>query len=183
MRDYSCKTAAYATMYEKYAASNFSDLQSMARFRFLQDIVRLALDHNAKIVLFIQPYHADYLELMHEKRLWTSFEDWKRALVRLVEFDRASHPGEIRLFDFSGYNGFTTESVPVRGDLTSQMRWYWEPGHYKSELGDRMIAAMFNGATDFGVELNSGNIESHLAEIALARSHYLGGVSAHASHR
>ena len=87
--------------------------------------------------------------MLGDLRLWESFEDWKRHLVRQVaELQHGSV--DIKIFDFSGYNEFTTEPVPYPGDIKSEMRWYWEPGHYKSALGERILERIVHGQTHFG---------------------------------
>ena len=40
------------------------------------------------------------------------------------------------------------------------MRWYWEPGHYKSALGERILERIVHGRTHFGRILTEANIES-----------------------
>jgi hypothetical protein len=54
-----------------------------------------------------------------------------------------AEPGsEVRLFDFAQESAVSREPVPPPGDRHTQMRWYWEAGHFKSELGDRLVARM-----------------------------------------
>ena len=65
----------------------------------------------------------------------------------------------MQLFDFSGYNEFTTERVPPPADRHSAMRWYWDAGHYKVALGDEMLGVIFGDAAPFGVALTSSNVE------------------------
>ena len=109
----------------------------------------MATEHRVPLTLYIRPYHADYLDMLGDFRLWESFEDWKRHLVsQVAELQYGS--ADIRIFDFSGYNEFTTEAVPYPGDTKSEMRWYWEPGHYKSALGEHILERIIHGRTDFG---------------------------------
>jgi hypothetical protein len=54
------------------------------------------------------------------------------------------------------------------------MRWYWEPGHYKSALGEHILERIVHGRTDFGRILTEANIESVLAEIREERDRSLG---------
>src|SRR4051794_35563137 len=79
-------------------------------------------------------------------------------------------PGVGRLIDFSGYNEFTTEPVPSDGDRGAQMQWYWESGHYKSALGDHILATIFGveqhspAEWRFGRDLKPANIDAALYE-------------------
>ncbi|KAF0102839.1 MAG: hypothetical protein FD187_798 [bacterium] len=55
------------------------------------------------------------------------------------------------------------EPVPLRGDRATEMRWYWEAGHFKRELGDRILEEVLSGErgrTGFGVRLDARNIEA-----------------------
>jgi hypothetical protein len=48
------------------------------------------------------------------------------------------------------------------------MNWYWESGHYKSTLGNILIARI-NNSGNFGRELSNQVIESALDEINTGR--------------
>jgi len=78
----------------------------------------------------------------------------------------------VQLFDFSGYNEFTTERVPPPADRHSAMRWHWDAGHYKVALGDEMLGVIFGDAAPFGVVLTSSNVEQVLAAIRESRSRF-----------
>lgn len=134
-------------------------------FRRFAEIVRLAVQHDCRLVVFVHPYHANYLEMLHQLGFWASFEDWKRALVQLVDRVAGPRRGFVRIYDFSDYNEFTTEPVPAAGDTRTAMQWYWEQGHYKSRLGDLIIAQIVGKGRDFGEELDSSDIESDLQRI------------------
>ena len=85
----------------------------------------------------IYPYHAQLLLLFQETGLWLAFEDWKRLLVRTIDEERAAGRlrGEVTLWDFSGISEPTTETIPMPKDRTTELRWYWEGGHFKAALG------------------------------------------------
>jgi hypothetical protein len=76
----------------------------------------------------------------------------------------------VRLFDFSGYNEFTTERLPPPGDRRTTMRWNWEARHYKAALGEEMLERMWGGAHRFGFVLTPTTVENVLAEIRESRS-------------
>jgi hypothetical protein len=135
--------------------------------------MRLAMEHHIALMLYIHPYHADYLEMVYDLGMWPSFEAWKRVLVDAVERITHESPGDIRIFDFSGFDEFTTEVVPPSGDRRSAMRWYWEPGHYKSALGEYILAAILHGDSQFGRLITSMNIESVLADIREQRNRFV----------
>lgn len=131
--------------------------------------------------LFISPSHARQWEIIRAMGLWPTFEQWKRELVRILAEDAAAHPGESPyvLWDFSGYNAFTTEDVPPEGDATTQMRWYWDNSHFKKELGDIVLDKVFGyrdstrtDPPDFGVVLSPLNIEAEFARVRLEQERY-----------
>ena len=172
---FSSKRTAYRRQYAAYTPPDFAHPSPIIarRDRCLSELATLATENRIPLTLYIHPYHADYLDMLGDLRLWESFEDWKRHLVRQVtELQRGS--AEITIFDFSGYNEFTTEAVPYPGDTKSEMRWYWEPGHYKSALGEHILERIVHGRTDFGRILTEANIESVLAEIREERDRSLG---------
>jgi hypothetical protein len=162
------KNADYEQSYRNSPRPDFSHPDRVAGLRYLHTIMAVAAEHRVRLILYIHPYHSDYLEMLHRLGLWNSFEEWKRTLVREVEADQnAQEP----LFDFADYNAITTERVPPRGDTQSEMRWYWDSGHYKSALGDKLLAAMF-GRPQWGRILTSQNIESSIATIRENRDRF-----------
>ena len=111
------------------------------------------------MILFVNPYHEDYLEIVWRAGLWPLFEDWKRRLLRL-----ASDGGAEALWDFSLLNEYTTEDPPPQGDKQATLHWFWEPAHYKAELGELMLGQML-GEPDqarVGVLLSEDTIDEHL---------------------
>lgn len=163
------KNAIYHEQYRHWPTPDFAHPGRYADFRALQQIFELTKQHGISLILFIHPYHADYHDLLHEVGLWPSFEAWKRALVKIVAA-AADAREPVRLYDFSGYNRFTTEAVPPPGDHHTAMLWYWEAGHYKSALGEQILATLFGSG--FGVGLTRENIEQVLAEIRADAARY-----------
>jgi hypothetical protein len=169
------KNSILYSQYPHYPKPDFAQPLHYSSFRDLQKIIDLAETHDIDLILFIHPYHADYLDMMQRLGLWHSFEAWKRALVDVVAAADAAplgSPNRVRLFDFSGYNRFSAEPVPPAGDRRTAMRWYWEAGHYKSALGDEMLRAMFGGGDAFGTLLTPANIDDVLAAIRTSRSRF-----------
>lgn len=91
-----------------------------------------------EVVLFVNPYHVDYLILVKMSGYWPLFEEWKRELTAIAaEF-------EVPLWDFNTVDTYSTESPPPPHDRRSMLRWFWEPAHYRKELGDLMLASMLD---------------------------------------
>ena len=105
---------------------------------------------------------------------WSAYEMWKRQLVTLTR--RASpdaDPAAVRVWDFSGYDQYSTENLPPRSDRHTHLRWFWEPTHYSKALGDIILTRIFGGPdAGYGVVLTAETIEAHLSEIRERRERY-----------
>jgi hypothetical protein len=145
-------------------------------FDLFREIVRFCDAQGIRLIVVIYPYHAHLLETLNAAGLWPVFEDWKRELAAILEQTPAKNDP---LWDFSGYNRFTTEPVPAASEKNREVKWYWEAGHFKKELGDVVLSRLFGSRSaenpapeDFGVSLTSGNIEKHLAGIRERQARY-----------
>ncbi|MCW5729145.1 MAG: hypothetical protein KIT20_00190 [Alphaproteobacteria bacterium] len=145
-------------------------------YEILRRMMDIARAEGAEVILFIHPYHARILEIFRIAGLWSAFESWKRDITKLVqESSSGDWRKEPELWDFSGYTTWTMEPVPKRGDVTTQMKWYWEAGHYKAELGRQLLDRMLiSGHEDVrGVRLRPENVEVRISSIRAARRGYL----------
>ncbi len=146
--------------------------------RRMSELAMVMADAHARGIelhLFTYPYHADLLEMLHGLGLWPLLEAWTREVAALAA---APETRAASLWNFTGYNAYTTEPIPAAGDNESDMSWYWEPGHFKAALGDRLIAAMFRapgaGAGDVlpGTDLLTVDVEAALARTRDAGARY-----------
>ncbi len=143
----------------------------------LRLLLRHAYANNIDVRLFIPPSHAYLWEAMDMAGLWDTFESWKKLLVAINEEEAgAAGMPPFPLWDFSGYNEYTTEEVPPANDRRL-MQWYWEGTHFRPALGERVLQRIFSDeaatpARLFGMPLNSLNIQSWLADIRLKREQY-----------
>jgi hypothetical protein len=109
----------------------------------LREIVRLAEAHQVRLVLFINPVHKNvFLDSGDD------FDRFKRALSNLSGF-----------YDFSGLNSITTDNFN-----------YYETSHYRRNVGDLVIARIFDDRTikvpeDFGQWVTAENIDLHLESL------------------
>jgi len=65
--------------------------------------------------------------------------------------------------------------VPPPGDTRTEMRWYWEAGHFKKSLGEIMLATMFaapGNQTQWGHRLIASDLEDHLQRQRAARESF-----------
>lgn len=113
--------------------------------------------------LIIYPYHAEIRLMIERLGIGGLFAEWKRSLLALAERPRKG-AGQVVVWDFSGIGSETREAIPARGDRKTQLKYYWEAGHFKKELGDRIIVRIFGDEDTPGVRLRSDNIGAWLAE-------------------
>ena len=145
------------------------DPQRLSSLRAFLDLCR---KERTRAILFINPIHADDLELLHFIAQWPAYERWQRDLVSLVaEYTDAQSDARVVLWDFSGYNSYSTEAILKDGP---PLRWFVDLQHYTKPLGDRIIARIFGaGDSQFGTQLTLANIDEHLTAFTLQRQRYL----------
>ncbi|HRH80785.1 MAG TPA: hypothetical protein PLW81_07055 [Thiobacillaceae bacterium] len=143
---------------------------SSPAFEDIRAILDNARAHGIQVWVVIYPYHAHLLEIFRIAGLWPLFEDWKRELTHLVAL---SGRGHAVLWDFSGHHVYAREAVPVPADRATEVRWYWEAGHFKKELGHIVLRSILEpGQQGPGAILTPGNIESHLDHLRQAAESY-----------
>jgi hypothetical protein len=90
-----------------------------------------------ELVLFTYPYHVTLEASFAANGLGPAYTDWRRRLTGFAARER------LPLHDFvAGLEDARSEAIPAPGDTATRLRWYWEGGHFKAALGDRMIAEM-----------------------------------------
>ncbi|MQA18359.1 hypothetical protein [Rugamonas rivuli] len=125
------------------------------------------------IRLYINPTHAMTIDGLYWAGKWPAMEAWQTGLAELVQRHRSAGC-DVRIHDFSGFNSVTTEAVP-QVSKQSDMQYYWETSHYRSNVGAMIVARMFGrgeAQDDFGVELRNDNVAGHLARMRAARERY-----------
>jgi hypothetical protein len=143
-------------------------------FEALRRLVRQSLYAGTVTVLFINPYHAEYLILLDAAGLWRQFETWKHDLDALARIEG------VPLWDFTGFDRYSTESVGALPPRGTSLDWFWEPAHYRRELGDLVLANIWRAhcppdhanAPRYGVRLDRADLETHLAAQRVARDTY-----------
>jgi hypothetical protein len=144
---------------------------------FLND----AYDNDIEVIITFMPYHARLLEAMHLIGVWQQSEEWKRLIVASVEEVAAERDREaFPVWDFTGYNSINMDPLPRADARGNHMRWYRDASHVRQHTGDLIIDRIMNFETteriapaDFGVRLNSKNIDAHLSSINTRRSEFL----------
>jgi hypothetical protein len=159
-----------------FSRSGISLFQGKSRwspdFESVRRLLQFARNHNVTVVLFINPYHADYLLTLDLAGRWPQFESWKRKLASLADEFSAV------LWDFSEINSLSTELAPAPGDKQTTLEWFWEPAHYRMEYGDLMLGRMLQrtceegNASPAGSLITTGNIDAHISRLRTDMLHY-----------
>lgn len=133
----------------------------------LRHVIRLCRKHRIDLRLVLYPYHAHLMETLYLTGHWKTFEKWKRTVAHLVH-DEALAAGmpPIPLWDFSRFNTYSQSAVPDKNDRSTANPWYWEAGHFKRELGNRVLEQVLHGEpvrSDIGLRLDTADLEAELA--------------------
>lgn len=128
-------------------------------FAHLGRLIKVAKEKQVNITFFINPYHFSYLHTLYDNNQWSNFQVWKKTLVNYL----SAMQGEgFILWDFSGQSNFVNEAVALTNPK-QQMQWFWEPAHYKKELGNSILSSLINKFpehVDFGEKLTLNNIDN-----------------------
>ncbi len=147
---------------------SFKDSQGGSSFESYRQLLAFCHENGINLKLFISPEHAVQQEVIDGFGLWDASEIWKRQLVKINE-ETAKHFGKppYPLWDFSEYNFITTEAVPRSDDPQGTMNYFFDPNHFKPEVGNRILDSLLGGpyTPGFGTQLTSDAVEEHLARI------------------
>lgn len=138
------------------------DGETSPEFRSLEHFLKTVDPEKRKVYLFINPYHVDYLKAIYRNGLWEQFEQWKVQLVEIANRYR------VPLWDFSIITPYNSEPSPTVESGNNILKWFWEPAHYKREVGDMMLATMLSNwcasapAVPVGIKLDRSKIEQLL---------------------
>jgi hypothetical protein len=159
----------WAPLDEFGALRDFSASEPFVAYR---NIIQFACRNNIELHLVVSPVHAYTAEAARLAGLWPVWQRWQKALVLEGEAEaRRSGCKPFPIWDFSGYNTITTETIAASVNPADEPRWYWDSAHYKKPVGDMLLRRIFlpdaaGDPEDFGVQLNSGNIDQHLENVA-----------------
>lgn len=127
-----------------------------------------------RVRLYVNPTHALMQDALYWAGKWDTMESWLHALTAAAS-ERRARGCDVTLHDFSGFNSVTTELVP-QASGRADMDNYWEPSHYRENVG-RMILARLLGTAPaapdgFGAELRPAGLPAHLRAMRAARERY-----------
>jgi hypothetical protein len=185
LREYNrfARTEGYHAIFQQRAQENAKNVVRKPHNLFLAgtdrsesvDGLRALLDTMARdrteVHLVIYPYHAQLMAMFEEAGLQSTLEEWKQLLVREADAVRSRYPAaRIAVWDFSGYANMQCERIPAPGDTHSATQWYWEAGHFKSTLGERVLQRILGAETPFGFRLAHDNLDANRRRVAAERA-------------
>jgi hypothetical protein len=149
--------------------------------KIFYDMLLFSHKNDIDLRIAINPIHAYLFEkIAYQQGYMKLIEEWKKQLVKANEgVANQLNVKPFPLWDFSGFNLFTTEAVPPEEDRMGMMQWYFEDSHYKKELGDIILDRILDyqhirsyNSSNFGVLITSDNIDKHLQTIQVNRKEW-----------
>lgn len=114
-------------------------------FDDLDAFLSMMAKRGIKVYLFTNPFHEIYWDLLRSQGHMPMYEDWLRSMEELSK----KHPDSaVAFWDFSTDSAYVHEPVPASGVRSGPLQWFWEPAHYRQQLGDLMVEAMLSESCD-----------------------------------
>ncbi|MGE0709457.1 MAG: hypothetical protein AB7T09_15880 [Planctomycetota bacterium] len=109
-------------------------------FDLLLDLARLCRRARIDLRVIITPRHVEGC-LPEDKGDEAA---WRKGLVdALAREGRSTRAIPFPLYDFDYPSRYTTQPVPPTGDANAQLRWFWDPVHFRVELGSLILDRVF----------------------------------------
>lgn len=116
----------------------------------LDRLKALADTNGIRLIVFTYPYHRDLLLGLDRAGLSPALADFRLAVAQW------SQARGVEAWDFTRLNDRTMVPVPEPDDRATLLEDYWEAGHFRAAMGERMVAAMLSGQVPpgFGARLD-----------------------------
>ncbi len=152
--------------YKKYFYGNKYRDTHKNSFEDLKEILELCYKNNVELDIVFGPSHIRQWEAFDYYKDMETFYKWKKDVVLFVEkIAKNQNKEPFRIMDFAVYHDLTAEKVLQEKDY--RMKYHIENSHYTETLGnivlDRLIG--ISQYKDFGIELNSQNIDNHIKKL------------------
>lgn len=149
------------------------------RLRYLFTAIEAAVSRGVQVRVFIHPTHAWYTEAQY--RAGAEPVDWalRAALADAASgIDGSARDGcfageALEVWDFGGYQGPAGEQVPE--NLMAPDPYFYEPEHYRPELGLAVLEKLQAGAQggpfegDFGLRLTPATVDDAVERLTQRR--------------
>lgn len=152
--------------YKNISSNNIYKDTGMSSFEDFRTILELCYRNKINLDIVFGPSHIRQWEAFDYYKNIETWYKWKKDVVLFVEkIADEQEKTPYRIMDFSIYHELTAETVPT--NPKEEMKYHWEASHYKKELGDILLDRLLDISEykDFGVELNSQNINKHIQNL------------------
>ncbi|NND66863.1 MAG: hypothetical protein HKN19_04670 [Halioglobus sp.] len=121
------------------------------QFALLEQFLDILRARNISVTLFVNPLHESFWSMLREEGHLEYYDDWSSTLLKAL---RARDDERLQFWDFAVESQYIHETVPPPADRSGPLQWFWEPSHYRRELGDLMLDSMLSGSC--GTEVTFG---------------------------
>lgn len=141
---------------------------------YLKKIIAICENNNTELILILAPEHVRLLETYKLLDLWDIYEQWQKELMVTITTHNQKHPNsKFALWGFNNINSITTEQLPDKEDANTKMHWFWDPQHFKNELGNLILSVVLKlkdepEISHFSTLLTQDNIQKKLENDKLA---------------
>ncbi len=118
------------------------------QFALLEQFLDIVRERDIDVTVFTNPLHEEFWSLMRRSGNLAQYDDWRSTLVRRL---RSREDPRLRFWDFAIDSEYIHEAVPPAADRSGPLEWFWEPSHYRRELGDKMLESMLSDQCGTGV--------------------------------
>ncbi|HBD9376167.1 TPA: hypothetical protein KLD42_003092 [Legionella pneumophila] len=135
---------------------------------YLQKIITICENNHTELILILAPEHVRLLETYKLLDLWDTYEQWQKELMKIIAAHNQKYPNlKFALWGFNNINSITTEQLPDKDDVITKMHWFWDPQHFKNELGNLILLMILrlkdeSGISHFSTLLTENNIQKKL---------------------
>ena len=128
---------------------------AIAQLDMVRQLVALCREKGVALDLALAPVHADLLRLFDLADLWPRYLLMRKDLARTVA---EAGGNQVRLWNFTGFDPYSTEPVPPLGRRVPPLRWFWEPNHFRPEYGELLLETIYHGHEGVGTLLTSTDV-------------------------
>jgi hypothetical protein len=121
----------------------------------LRRMIRQCRDGGMMLDIAIAPVQSNELRLIALMGLWPRYEAAKRAIAEAVAAEAPDN--SVPLWDFMGFDAYSNDPIPPRGNRTQRPEWFWEFNHFKPALGDKILQAIYHNSPDYGNRVDPHN--------------------------
>jgi hypothetical protein len=150
------KETLFPSPQKKYSFRNSQN--GIDSIQHLRRIVDICEKNNTQLTIVIAPEHVRLLEAYRLLGLWDKYEKWQVKITELIATHNEKNPKNLfQIWAFNKINFITTERIPKISDSKSNMKWFWDPFHFKNQLGNIIIDTIY-----FRKTLNNNDTISEL---------------------